>query len=124
MWTYVVPNDCTCCTCGIVKDDTIDIKVDNDIISICDSCVDESNVTKIKQRITVMVKRIKRKERMICEVCKTNETETTKPYTVTVKEDAFSETIKKTLKAGTKITVHLPICSDCDDILLGWEERN
>lgn len=50
---------------------------------------------------------------MKCEICEKNEATGTLPYTVTVKEDAYSETIKQTLKAGTRITVHLPMCDIC-----------
>ena len=52
-------------------------------------------------------------QKMICEVCKKKESTEIKPYTVTIKEDVYSETIKETLKKGTKITVHLPICGNC-----------
>ena len=50
-----------------------------------------------------------------CELCKINPAPNTVPYTVTIKEDAYSETMKETLRAGTQITVHLPVCKLCMD---------
>lgn len=52
-------------------------------------------------------------EILMCEVCKKKESVKIKPYTVTIKEDTYSEIIKDILIAGTFVTVHLPICQEC-----------
>ena len=54
-------------------------------------------------------------EILICDVCHKNSAIGVQPYTVTIKEDAYSETLKETLEAGTRITVHIAVCQECLD---------
>jgi hypothetical protein len=52
---------------------------------------------------------------LICDVCHENYAIDIQPYTVTIKKDAYSETLKETLEAGTRVTVHIAVCQKCLD---------